>query len=158
MVEVASCLRIFSGSRQYSRYLKHTHGEDNGLIYCWPRTIKMIIQNYYHRPPAWYQRYWPVQQPGLFGAGQSIHEFVSLWSDGGILVHGPSKVPLLLSSCCNGTAVHCGLQVGTYSGTIDKGDKQLWQQRQGKESGSSSGKWLIRKTTVAFNKSGKNWQ
>ena len=33
MVEAASCLRIISGSRQYSRYLKHTQGEDKPLPY-----------------------------------------------------------------------------------------------------------------------------
>lgn len=32
MVEVASCLRIFSGSRQYSRYLQRSHSEDKSLI------------------------------------------------------------------------------------------------------------------------------
>lgn len=33
MVEVASCLRIFSGSRQYCRYLKHIHSEDKSLMF-----------------------------------------------------------------------------------------------------------------------------
>lgn len=71
------------------------------------------------------QCYWPVEQPGLFGAWQSIHELISLWSDGGILKHGPGKVPLIHSSCCDRTAVHCGLQVGTNPGTIVKGDRVL---------------------------------
>lgn len=32
MVAVASCLRIFSGSRQYCRYLKHSFSEDKRLL------------------------------------------------------------------------------------------------------------------------------
>lgn len=53
-----------------------------------------------------------------------MHEFFSFRSNGGILVHGPSKVPLRYTSCCNCTTVDCGLQVGTNSGTIDTDDKE----------------------------------
>lgn len=41
MVVVASCLRIFSGSRQYFRYLKHTHSEDKRLLH---QTLFRAIQ------------------------------------------------------------------------------------------------------------------
>ena len=54
----------------------------------------------------------PVEQPWLFGAGQSIHQLVCLRGDGGALVHGPAKVPLLNAPCCHGTAVHRVPQVG----------------------------------------------
>lgn len=65
---------------------------------------------------------WPVEQPRLFSAGQSVHEFLRFRSNGSILVQGPGKVPLLLSSLSDCIAVHNGLQVGVNPGTKD--DKQ----------------------------------
>ena len=80
--------------------------------------------------PAWCQCYWPVQEPGLFGARQSMHKFICFWSDCRVLVHWPRKVPLLLSSFCNCIAVHRGPQVGTNAGRFEKEGKELrwWQQ------------------------------
>lgn len=154
---VASCLRILFGSRQYCRYLKHTQSEGKGLMrrryvhsLCTVHAAecKMSLRRskykQWENKQAWYQCYSPVQQPGLFGAGQSVHELIGFWSDGGILIHGPSKVPLIHSSCCNCTAVHCRLQVGTYSGRVNKDDKELKVVRAVNESGRSSMKWLMR--------------
>lgn len=69
--------------------------------------------------PAGDQHHWPVEQPGRLGAGHGVKEFICLWSQGGILEHGPSKVPLLYSSRCNRITVDYGLQVGNDPGTID---------------------------------------
>lgn len=67
----------------------------------------------------------PVQQPGLFGTGQRGHELISLRSDGGVLEHGPSKVPLLHPSRCDRTAVHSVPQVGTNPANIGEEDREL---------------------------------
>lgn len=79
--------------------------------------MRKVLENWNNNKHCPADFHSPVEQPGLFGAGQSIHEFISLWGDGGFFVHGPGKVPLLHSSCCDGAAVHGGLQVGTYPGT-----------------------------------------
>lgn len=68
--------------------------------------------------PAGDQHHWPVEQPGRLGAGHGMQEFICLWSQGGVLEHGPSKFPLLYSSWCNCITVDYGLQVGTDPGTI----------------------------------------
>lgn len=157
MVEVASCLRIFSGSRQYSRYLQGTHSEDKSLIQMFNSQepaeitqhagvttivlgssswISVMLQKWpmkgLHKQWEHYltqcECYSPVQQPGLFGAGQGVHKFICFRSNGSILIHGPSKVPLFHSSCCKCTAVHCGLQVGINPGTINTNDEELWKK------------------------------
>lgn len=104
MVEMVSCLRILSGSRLYCKYLNHKHHEDKGHMW-WS--------------PAGDQHHWPVEQPWRLGAGHGVKEFIFLWSQGGVLEHGPSKVPLLYSSWCNRITVDYGLQVGNDPGTID---------------------------------------
>lgn len=59
----------------------------------------------------------PVEQPRLFGAGQSVHEFLRFGSNGSVFVQGPCKVPLILSSLSDCIAVHNGLQVGINPGS-----------------------------------------
>jgi len=55
---------------------------------------------------------WPVQEPGLFCAGEGRTQFLGLSGNGGVLELLPGKVPLLCAPRRDRAAVDCGAQVG----------------------------------------------
>lgn len=113
MVEVASCFRIMSGSRVYSRYLKCTSRTASKSVHLSVMASYMlsVSLDYITGFSKLYVSR-PVEQPWLLGAGEGRAEFVSFNSNGGVFKFWPSKLPFFSTTCCDGVTVYSGTQVG----------------------------------------------